>query len=129
MAANLWKPKIDLRHLKAIRWGCDHEEEARIDYERATKCSVEKCGLFVSKKNGLFAASPDGVIQSKGLLEIKCPFSLKECDDLKSMTTVASSQFFTLDSGKLSLKRSHAYYFQCQLQMYVTGYDWTDFFI
>jgi hypothetical protein len=84
------------------------------------------------------AVSPDGVIISnrslvqsmsaKGLLEIKCPFSLKDID-VSNMPAVASSQFFTCDNGKLSLKRHHSYYFQIQLGMFVTGCQYSDFVI
>jgi hypothetical protein len=129
MASALWKPGVDLGHIRAIKWGQDHEDDARKQYKAATKSKVEECGLFVSKKNPIFAVSPDGIIPfSKCLLEIKCPFSLKECD-VTEMTSVPSSQFFTFDNGKLSLKQNHAYYFQVQLGMYVTGYRYTDFVI
>jgi hypothetical protein len=129
MAASLWKTKADLSHVKAVQWGKDHEEEAREEYEKVTMSKVTECGLFVSKKMPLFAASPDGILQSNnGLLEIKCPFSLKD-SDVNNLATVASSQFFTCSNAKLSLKRTHAYYFQVQLQMYVTGCKFTDFFI
>jgi hypothetical protein len=129
MAAALWKPSVDLGHVRAIKWGRDHEDDARRDYEFATNCKVTQCGIFVSKKNGLFAASPDGLIlSSQGLLEIKCPFSLKDCD-VNALTQVASSQSFTCQDGKLILKRNHSYFFQIQLGMYVTGYRFTDFVI
>jgi hypothetical protein len=130
MAAMLWKPKTDLSFIPSIKWGQDHEDEARQQYEQDTRCKVDQGGLFVSRKNPIFAVSPDGLIQcSKGMLEIKCPWSLKDTD-VNSMTTVASSQFFTCDKkGKLSLKRTHGYYFQIQLGMYVTGCDFTDFVI
>jgi hypothetical protein len=129
MATALWKPGVDLGHIKAIQWGRDHEDDARKQYEIETKSKVAECGLFVSKENALFAASPDGVILShQGLIEIKCPWSLKDFD-LKTMTSVPSSQFFTCNSGKLSLKRNHTYFFQIQLGMFVTGYKFTDFVI
>jgi hypothetical protein len=130
MAAALWKPKTDLSFIQSIKWGVDHEDEARQQYEQDTGRKVNQCGLLVSRKIPIFAVSPDGLIQcSKGMLEIKCPWSLKDCD-VNNMTTVASSQFFTCDDkGKLSLKRTHGYFFQIQLGMYVTGCEFTDFVI
>jgi hypothetical protein len=139
MAKALWQPKADISQVRAIKWGRDHEDDARKEYERDTRSKVVVCGIFVSKKNPLFAASPDGVIISsgslaqstsaKGLLEIKCPFSLKDVD-LNSMTTAASSQFFNChEDGKLTLKQHHSYYFQIQLGMYVSGCTFTDFVI
>ena len=128
-AAALWSPRPDLSRVKSIRWGNENEEVARAKYEEETGCTVQKCGLFVNKKEPLFAASPDGLIPA-GLLEIKCPFSLrfKDLNTLKK-EDVPSSQFFTIENGKLKLKRSHGYFFQVQLAMYVTGLLRTDFVI
>ena len=69
----------------------------------------------------------DGLIDNgRGLLEIKCPYSLKD-SDLKSETRGGS--FYNVSNGKLILRRSHSYFFQIQCQMYVTGARYTDFFI
>ena len=130
MAAAQWKPPVDLGKVRSVKWGRENEDNARIDYERAKNVKISKCGLFVSDEDPIFAASPDGVNKSeKCLLEIKCPFSLKDVQ-LNTLENVPSSQFFTCpEAGKLVLKQNHAYFYQVQLAMYVTGYRKTDFMI
>jgi hypothetical protein len=130
VAAGLWKPKMDLGYVKAIKWGREHEEDARKEYEKKTGLAVQCCGLFVSRQNAVFAASPDGLILSqKGLLEIKCPFSLRDDDLLTVESKKFVSSFFTRSGQKLKLKKGHAYFSQVQLGMHVTGCPFAHFVI
>ena len=123
MAAKQWSQKPDLGHLTAIKWGNEHEDEARKAYEKKTGNTVSCCGLFISKQTPLFAASPDGIVLSQGkMIEIKCPYSLRS-HDLKSPVTCA---FLDKD---LSLRRSHGYFYQIQLGMFCTGFKKTDFIV
>ena len=123
MAAAQWTKKPDISHLNAIKWGKENEDTGRRAYEQKTGNIVTCCGLFISKKNPLFAASPDGIVQNRGvMIEIKCPHSLKDCD-LESEVTCA---FLDKD---LLLRRSHGYYYQIQLGMYCTGLKKTDFVV
>jgi hypothetical protein len=129
MARELWKERADLSHIKSIRWGQENEAVAREEYEEMTRSRVRCCGLFVSKEKLLFAASPNGLFDSGlELLEIKCPFSLRN-DNLHhlNMSRVPSSVFFTFENGNLRVKRAHSYFFQVQLTMYCTGCLYTDF--
>jgi hypothetical protein len=129
MAAKMWDEKSDLSNLKSIRWGQEHESVAREEYERLTGSVVDQCGLFVSRKNPIFCATPDGLIQNRqGLLEIKCPYSLRDEDLLKlNCEKLSSSQCFKMENGKPFLKKSHTYFNQIQLGMYCTGCLYTDF--
>jgi hypothetical protein len=134
VAAKLWKEKADLSRVKSIRWGRDKESVGREEYEKKTGAKVTTCGLFVSKENPLFGASPDGLVQDchgkRGVLEVKCPFSLREHDLTKiQKSNLPSSNFLCLTDKILSLKRTHSYFFQIQLAMYVTGLDFTDFVV
>lgn len=53
--------------------GTDLEPAARAMYEVATGQMVAEVGLVLHPKNERWGASPDGVVGSDGLLEIKCP--------------------------------------------------------
>ena len=125
IALHLWDKPQDLSHVPSIKWGRKHENDAKSAY-CAHYGHVKDAGLFVSKSRPLFGASPDGLIDGGGLLEIKCPFVLrdKNLKDIKENGT-----FYTFTDGKLTLRRTHAYFFQVQLQMFVTGERFTDFFI
>jgi hypothetical protein len=128
MSKDLWADKEDLSRLKSIAWGNEHESVARLAYTESTGQPVQEVGLFISKRNPLFGASPDGVIDDdcKGLLEVKCPFSLRD-ENLAELTK--NGHFYTCHNRVLKLRHSHPYFYQVQLQMFVTGATYCDFFI
>lgn len=53
--------------------GTDLEPAARAAYEVHKGLMVREVGLVLHPKNERFGASPDGVVDPVGLLEIKCP--------------------------------------------------------
>ena len=57
----------------AMQWGIDHEDEARAAYVEATGNVVTQVGFIDHHEINNFGASPDGLIGSDGVLEIKCP--------------------------------------------------------
>jgi len=57
----------------AMDWGIENEPRARAAYEFYTGRSVEQVGLVLHPTLKLAAASPDGLVEPNGLLEIKCP--------------------------------------------------------
>lgn len=91
----------------ATRWGQDNETIATRALGFFTGSSVEESGLFV---RGWYAASPDGFITVNGnryVVEIKCPFGLRDKDD---------PEF----KGISSQEQAH-YYAQVQLEMKASG--------
>jgi hypothetical protein len=64
----LWAEEEDLSYVRSLAWRMDNEPLARLAYTQSTGRPVQEAGLFISKKNPLFGASPDGVLESgKGL--------------------------------------------------------------
>lgn len=49
------------------------EPAARVAYEVATRVMVDECGLVIHPRIERSGASPDGLVGTDGLLEIKCP--------------------------------------------------------
>ena len=118
---------------EAVRWGNDHEEEARQEYERTLSSgeTVKECGIFISKEHGFLGGSPDGVVfdennTSIGIVEIKCPFSIRQ---LESFEEACSRKAFFCETIDGTLKRSHDYYYQVQGQLAMTGLEWCDFVV
>ena len=121
-----------------IKWGIDNEPKANREYLNYAKAhgkkglSVRKCGFIVHPTMGWLGASPDAHVTDPhsdfpdGIAEFKCPFSKKEltpreaCDD---------PNFYCYYDSGLHLKKSHHYYHQVQLQLFVgiDQYDWCDF--
>ena len=92
----------------ATEYGSHHEAGALVEYEMETGNQVVQTG-FVTYEHWL-GASPDGVISDDGLVEIKCPYGLRNGGEFKT----ASEQLH--------------YVAQMQIQMFVTGSEWCDFF-
>jgi hypothetical protein len=63
------------------------------------------------------AASPDGLVGSNHVVEVKCPYSGRE----QKIAPGTCFQFLEDKDGKCSLKRSHKYFDQIQGQMAITG--------
>jgi len=55
----------------AMQWGIDHEDEARQAYGNKYGVTVQQVGFV--KLNDWVGVSPDGLVGSDGLIEIKCP--------------------------------------------------------
>jgi len=92
----------------AMQWGTDMEPLARETYSLQTGRDVERCGFFAHDEL-MSGASPDGLIEWDGVLEIKCPFN--------SINHIA-----TLRGG---MPEEHMA--QVQGEMWFTGRDWCDF--
>lgn len=87
----------------ATEWGTYNEAGARFDFELETGISVRECVFFM--RDDWAGASPDGLIGEDSLLEIKCPFGIRNDENPK---------FKTLDD------LPH-YFAQVQFQLWVTG--------
>lgn len=93
----------------AMNWGTTTEPEARAAYEFARDVEVVEVGMIEHPIIAMSGASPDGLIGTAGLIEIKCPNTATHID--------------TLLSGKVAEK----YRLQMLWQMACTGRQWCDF--
>ncbi len=57
----------------AMQWGIEQEPAARARYEEVTGTLVQLCGFAIHGDINFFGASPDGLVDKDGLIEIKCP--------------------------------------------------------
>jgi putative phage-type endonuclease len=93
----------------AMQWGVDNEAQARVAYEVASGNFVDQIAFVDHPVIQWFGASPDGLIDKDGLVEIKCPNSATHWSYIKA--------------GEPPMK----YYIQMQAQMACTGRQWCDF--
>lgn len=108
----------------AILHGKQYEKEAVKKYEQDKNVSVKKCGMFVSKEKPYLAASPDGIIDSRHLVEVKCPYSSRNKEI--SPKTVP---YLKYKDDEVTLDPSHAYYYQVQGQLYCADREVCDFVV
>ena len=93
----------------AMQWGTDKEPEARAAYSFHADAVVIQVGFVPHPRIDMAGASPDGLVNDDGLLEVKCPNTATHID--------------TLLGGKVPEK----YVLQMQFQMACTGREWCDF--
>ncbi len=92
----------------AMQWGVTHEASARIVYEQRRQLQVEETG-FIQHQELDAGASPDGLVDWDGLIEIKCPYN-------------SSVHVMTWMDG---MPEDHVA--QVQGQLWITGRQWCDF--
>lgn len=93
----------------AMQWGTEHEGEARAAYGEAHGAFVELCGFVPHPTIAMSGASPDGLVDDDGLVEIKCPSTATHIETL------------------LDCSVDRKYVLQMQWQMACTGRQWCDF--
>lgn len=93
----------------AMQHGTDTEPQARAMYTLLTGNDVEEVGFISHPTLAMSGASPDGLVGSDGLVEIKCP--------------QPATHIKTLVGADVDRK----YMLQMQWQMVCTGRDWCDF--
>jgi hypothetical protein len=100
---------------KAMQWGNEHEDNARTVYEVVTGNEVSNGGFYRFDDNT--GSSPDGLVSTDGMIEIKCPYTrinyINNVLNLKDDTDL--------------YKYSKQYYYQVHHQMFCSGRSWVDF--
>ena len=94
----------------ATEWGVRNEAGALTEYEMVNGNKVEACAFY--QYEHWLGASPDGLVGDRGLVEIKCPFGIRN----------KNPPIF-----KTAAMQTH-YYAQMQIQMFCTDRDWCDFY-
>ncbi|KAE8740776.1 hypothetical protein FOCC_FOCC013700 [Frankliniella occidentalis] len=138
---HLWQIEAGCK-TNAMLYGQTNEENARKKYELLKKekdksVKVVAVGLITNKDCIGIAGSPDGFVTSDyepmKLLEIKCPYMLRNHDPNKFETVLSKDQLsrfcLTINNGEITLKRTHQYYDQVQVMMGLAGLASCDFFV
>lgn len=68
----------DVFETAAMKWGTEHEDDARTAYCLRCNVDVVEVGFVVHPELDYVGCSPDGLVGTDGLVEIKCPFGTKE---------------------------------------------------
>lgn len=98
----------------ATDWGLAHEPDADEMYCHIKKLKTEECGFV--KYNDAFGGSPDRLVGTDGITEIKCP---KNGTNHMKFLDIESADDFKSDYKK--------YYTQIQGNLLATKREWCDF--
>ena len=93
----------------AMQWGTETEPFARMAYEAHKDILVDEVGFVPHPTIERAGASPDGLVEVDGLIEIKCPNTATHLDTMIAETVPKK------------------YRDQMQFQMACTGRKWCDF--
>ena len=93
----------------ATRWGTAHESDGILAYSAHTGNLVDQTGLHVHPTTTWLAGSPDGLVGTEGIIEVKCPFYRKK------------------DGTRVHKEVPLYYYMQMQMCLEITGRKWCDF--
>lgn len=102
----------------ALSHGRLFENTAITQFEQQSNVTVQRgMGITVSLDRPYLACSPDGILDSMTLVEVKCPYSAKD-----SVITPETVSYMYLDehTGLFALDNTHDYYYQIQGQLFVT---------
>ena len=109
IAERLTGIKGDFYQNAAMQWGTEQEPHARAAYEILKGVLVNEVGFVPHPTISDSGASPDGLVEEDGLVEIKCPFTATHLD--------------FLTTGNVPEK----YNLQMHWQMACTGRAWCDY--
>lgn len=76
----LWRIKVGLETVETnhhMQRGMDNELQALFDYQVETGHWIDAAGLCVHPAYDWLACTPDGLVDDRGLVEAKCPVTLK----------------------------------------------------
>ena len=99
-------------------WGVHNENEAISKFEEVTGCTCVHTGLWLDE-SGVLGASPDGLVGDDCVLEVKCPYTVRNM----SITDAMLRPDFCLRYGEekqILLKKPHIYWHQVQGQLFLT---------
>lgn len=117
----------------AMRYGISMEPEAKRKLSEKMQQKIFDSGLIISLKQPFLACSPDGIVENGNVLEIveiKCPFTCKNSIIFDPETGTSFVDYLIVDKEKKpELKKTHIYYTQVQMCLYVTGLEVCNFFV
>jgi len=60
------------------RYGIECEPFAKTEFQKLTGLKIQESGLFIYEQLPFLAASPDGLLNDNGIVEIKCPSTIQK---------------------------------------------------
>ncbi|CAK1594368.1 unnamed protein product [Parnassius mnemosyne] len=118
LVKNIIYPK-NLSNVPSLKHGIEHEAIAAEQIASQLNIKIEPCGLFIDKKFPFLGATPDGIVGTDTIIEIKCPItafktSLDEAINNKKVL------FWRKTKNGLVINKKHPWYIQVQGQLHIT---------
>ena len=138
LATSILSSKM-LLHVRAIKWGRDHEQIALAQYSSEISklhpnLALQTAGFCIGQ-SGYLGASPDGVLIDvktgvvHGIIEIKCPYSAAKLTVREACGQCTEFYCNLDDIDQISLDSNHVYYYQVLGTMAITAASFCDFIV
>lgn len=121
----------DLDNVPAIKYGKENEARAIAAFEFLTDKQVTETGFHTIGDWG--GASPDGLIDDNAILEVKCPYGLRDSVDALDFKSIHDQPHYyaQVQMELHATDRDNAYFFQWaegahQLEIVPRQKDWLD---
>ncbi|KAK3924241.1 Exonuclease [Frankliniella fusca] len=95
----------------ALLWGQDNEGPAIEQFQSKTGLKVNRYNGLWLHSSGKIGASPDGLIGRNAIVEVKCPYKIKDGNTVNESIHIM---------GKWVVNEDHEYFHQIQGQLYMT---------
>ncbi|XP_048481126.1 uncharacterized protein LOC119691926 isoform X1 [Plutella xylostella] len=113
----LYKISIDA---ESIQHGNENEKTALDQLAAQEAIDIRPCGLFIDPDIPYLGATPDGLCGDDIIVEVKCPITAFKMG-IDEAIAKKKVNFWTKDkSGKLTINKSHVWFYQIQGQLHVT---------
>ncbi|OXU22784.1 hypothetical protein TSAR_009514 [Trichomalopsis sarcophagae] len=106
-----------LNDTPAMAYGRETEDTARTKLKKSLSKHIQINGLFIDPIDPRFGASPDGLINEDGIVEIKNLFTAKDLLPEEAMKSFPHLYF--IDNRTKTMKKTHHWYYQVQGQLHV----------
>lgn len=112
----------------AMKYGRVKEEVARKELAAKLK-NIKPFGLFIDTENPCLGASPDGLIDENGLVEIKCPMSAEHLTAEETVKTLPLRKSIFDKRNPDKINQSHRFFYQIQGLLNITQREYCIFVI
>lgn len=114
----------------AVEWGKEKEIEAREELQAELGIKINNCVLFIDSEFPYLAATPDGIIGDDGIVEIKCPYAVRQVSPVDAIRNNVADLHRIFDkTDDTRMNQRHLYYFQVQGQLHITQREYCVFAI
>ncbi|XP_050520342.1 uncharacterized protein LOC126893859 isoform X2 [Daktulosphaira vitifoliae] len=111
------------------KYGINSEKLAINEFNNKMNVNIQPCGVFIDENLNYLVASPDGLIGKDAIVEVKCPFNVRNMIPEDAIKNKNIRHVFFDKNGNLLLKRHSQYFYQIQGELHITKRQYCYFII
>ncbi|XP_050526266.1 uncharacterized protein LOC126896993 [Daktulosphaira vitifoliae] len=116
---DLMKTRKEIESNIGKQYGIKNEIVAKEDFKKITGKTIKPCGVFIDEKFNFLIARPDGLVGDDAIIEIKCPYKIRNCSPEEAAIS-SKLRYLIYMNSKITLNKSCDEYYQVQGQLHIT---------